>query len=234
MVQLAGERNRPRLTAVPPVPVAGAAGACWAGSVDALLFSIEPKRARSWLTNCRFRACSNDYCVKAREARAGTQIAVMSGPAEYQKESNEMQATLTRTARPTARTSILPSIGLWVLQVLLAAVFLLHGILLLFPPAEMLAMINAQMGEGLRLLIGVAEVLGAVGLIGPGATRILPKLTPLAAAGLMIIMGGATVWHAIRGESVIVVVVLLALLAVVAYTRWRVRPFVVRQRAQRG
>jgi hypothetical protein len=117
---------------------------------------------------------------------------------------------------------------------LLAAVFLAHGILLLAPPAEMLAMINAQMGEGLRLLIGVAEVLGAVGLIGPGATRILPKLTPLAAAGLMIIMAGATVWHAIRGESVIVVLVLLALLAVVAYARWKVRPFVARRRPRQG
>jgi hypothetical protein len=141
-----------------------------------------------------------------------------------------MQATLTRTTRPTTRTSILPSIGLWILQVLLAAVFLLHGILLLAPPAEMLAMINEQMGEGVRLLIGVAEVLGAVGLIGPGITRILPKLTPLAAAGLMIIMGGASVFHALRGESVIVVLVLLGLLGVVGYTRWKVHPFVARQR----
>jgi uncharacterized membrane protein YphA (DoxX/SURF4 family) len=48
-----------------------------------------------------------------------------------------MQATLTRTAKPTTQTSILPSIGLWILQVLLAVVFLLHGILLLAPPAEM-------------------------------------------------------------------------------------------------
>jgi uncharacterized membrane protein YphA (DoxX/SURF4 family) len=145
-----------------------------------------------------------------------------------------MQATLTQTARPTARTSILPSIGLWVLQVLLAAVFFLHGLLLLAPPAEMLAMINAQMGEGLRLLIGVMEVLGAIGLIGPGATRILPSLTPLAAAGLMIIMGGASVFHLSRGESVIVVLVLLMLLAVVGYTRWKVRPFVARRRGRQG
>jgi hypothetical protein len=172
-------------------------------------------------------------CESTR-SQAHTQIAVMGSPAEQQKGSNQMQATITRTARPTTWTSILPSIGLWFLQLLLAAVFLLHGILLLAPPAEMLAMINAQMGEGLRLLIGVAEVLGAIGLIGPGATRILRKLTPLAAAGLMIIMGGASVFHATRGESVIVVLVLLALLMVVAYTRWKVRPFVARQRPRLG
>ena len=89
-------------------------------------------------------------------------------------------------------------------------------------------------GVGLRLLIGVVEVLGALGLIGLGVTRILPTLAPLAAAGLMLIMGGASVFHAIRGESVSFTLVLLALLTLVAYTRWKVRPFVARQRAHRG
>jgi hypothetical protein len=50
----------------------------------------------------------------------------------------------------------------------------------------------------------------------------------------MIIMGGASVFHALRGESVIVVLVLLGLLTLVAYMRWKVRPFVARQRARQG
>jgi hypothetical protein len=97
----------------------------------------------------------------------------------------------------------------------------------------MVAMINAQLGVGLRLFIGVAEVLAAVGLILPGVTRILPWLTAAAAAGLMIVMGSATVLHVSRGESgsAITVVVLFVLVTVVAYMRWKVTPIAARKRA---
>ncbi|MFL5807537.1 MAG: DoxX family protein [Roseiflexaceae bacterium] len=125
------------------------------------------------------------------------------------------------------------NIALWVLQVLLAAVFLVHGVFMVAPPAEMVAMINAQLGVGLRLFIGVAEVLAAAGLILPGVTRILPWLTAAAAAGLMIVMASATVLHVFRGEvgSAITVVVLLVLVTVVAYMRWKVQPIAPRKRA---
>ena len=115
---------------------------------------------------------------------------------------------------------------------LLAAVFLAHGVFMVAPPAEMVAMINAQLGEGLRLFIGVAEVLAAAGLILPGVTRILPWLTAAAAAGLMIVMASAAVLHVFRGEtsSAITVAVLFVLLAVVAYTGWKVRPIAARKR----
>jgi hypothetical protein len=97
----------------------------------------------------------------------------------------------------------------------------------------MVAMINANIGEGLRAFIGVAEILAAVGVILPGLTRILPWLTALAAVGLMIVMSSATVFHLVRGEttSAISAVVILLLVRVVAYTRWKVAPIRPRNRA---
>src|SRR5581483_4991574 len=93
------------------------------------------------------------------------------------------------------------NIALWILQALLAALFLWHGQFMAFPPADMVAMINENVGPGLRVFIGVAEILAAVGLILPGLTRILPALTALAAAGLMIVMSSASVFHLFRGET---------------------------------
>jgi putative oxidoreductase len=119
---------------------------------------------------------------------------------------------------------------LWVLQVLLAVAFLAHGWLLLFPPANMVAEMNASMGSALRHFIGVAEVLAAIGLTLPGITRIMPWLVPSAAAGLMIVMISATIFHATRGEagSAITTAILLAVVTFVAYMRWKVRPILRR------
>jgi hypothetical protein len=125
------------------------------------------------------------------------------------------------------------NIALWALQVLLAALYFWHGQFMTFPPAEMVAMIDANIGSGLRVFIGVAEILAAAGLILPSLTRILPKLTALAAAGLMIVMASASVMHTVRGEtsSAISCVVLFVLVTLVAYTRWKVAPFTPRRRA---
>ena len=83
---------------------------------------------------------------------------------------------------------------LWIVQGLLALLFLFAGSMKLMMPIEMM---TAQMPlplPGLLLqFIGVAEVAGAIGLILPGLLRIKPILTPLAASGLVIIMIGATV-----------------------------------------
>jgi hypothetical protein len=121
---------------------------------------------------------------------------------------------------------------LWVLQVLLAAVFAWHGWFMVAPPAEMVEMINAQLGSGLRLFIGVAELLAAAGLILPGVTRILPWLTALAAAGLMIVMVSATGTHLYRGETsnAVTTAVLLVLVTFVAYMRWKVMPIAPRSK----
>jgi hypothetical protein len=112
----------------------------------------------------------------------------------------------------------------------MAALFLWHGQFMAFPPADMVAMINANIGPELRVFIGIAEILAAVGLILPGLTRILPILTALAAAGLMLVMSSATVFHLVRGETVsaISTAVIFALITVVAYTRWKVAPIAAR------
>src|SRR5881397_4328576 len=82
--------------------------------------------------------------------------------------------------------------ALWIVQALLAAVFLFAGGAKLVLPLDKLTGPVAVPGWFLRF-IGVCEVLGAIGLILPGLLRIRPGLTPLAAAGLVIIMIGATV-----------------------------------------
>lgn len=118
------------------------------------------------------------------------------------------------------------NIALWILQVLLAMAFAAHGLLYLAPPAEMVEQMNATIPPALRIFIGVAELLAAVGLILPGATRVMPWLVPAAAAGLMVVTLSATVFHAWRAETsaALTTATLLILSSVVAYARWRVRP----------
>ncbi|MGH9144654.1 MAG: DoxX family protein [Thermoanaerobaculia bacterium] len=118
------------------------------------------------------------------------------------------------------------NITLWVLQVLLALAFLAHGVLLLAPPPDVAAMMNAVLPRWFQIFLGFAEVLAAVGLTLPGLTRIRPQLVPAAAAGIMIVMVSATVLHLSRGElsSAATTFVLLLLAAVVAYGRWRRDP----------
>ena len=115
--------------------------------------------------------------------------------------------------------------ALWIVQALLAAVFLFAGGAKLVLPLDKLTGPVAVPGWFLRF-IGVCEVLGAIGLILPGLLRIRPGLTPLAAAGLVIIMIGATVISLIGGEitAALVSVVVGLLAALVAYGRRRVAP----------
>jgi uncharacterized membrane protein YphA (DoxX/SURF4 family) len=123
------------------------------------------------------------------------------------------------------------NIALWVLQALLAAAFVAHGWFMVAPPADMVAMINANMGQELRIFVGVAELLAAVGLLAPGATRILPWLTACAAAGLMIVMASATSFHLLRGEneSAVSTAILFVLVTLVAYGRWKAAPIASRR-----
>jgi hypothetical protein len=76
------------------------------------------------------------------------------------------------------------------------------------------------------VFLGVAEVLAAGGLTLPTILGIQPWLVPTAAAGLMIVMIGATIYHSARGEtnSAITTAVLLLLVTFVAYMWWRVLP----------
>jgi hypothetical protein len=129
---------------------------------------------------------------------------------------------------PTLRRSIMTYV-LWIVQGLLALLFLFTGGIKLVLPLEVLTEGSPLPGWFVRFL-GVAEVLGAIGLILPGLLRIRPGLTPLAACGLVIIMIGATVL-ALAGvvpgggvAPVLIPLVVGLLSAFVAYGRWRLAP----------
>jgi hypothetical protein len=115
--------------------------------------------------------------------------------------------------------------ALWIVQGLLALIFLFAGGLKLVLPLEKLTGPVPLPGLFVRF-IGVAEVLGGIGLILPGLLRIRPGLTPLAAAGLVIIMAGAAVITLVGGDvaPALIPLVLGLLSAFVAYGRWRLAP----------
>ena len=109
-------------------------------------------------------------------------------------------------------------IALWSLQGLLAALFLYAGVSKLILPAAELARLSQLSGEFLQF-IGACEFLGALGLVLPGIFRVRRGLTPLAAAGLAIIMAGAVVTTSITHGAAasgfpLVVGVLTAVVAV--------------------
>lgn len=116
---------------------------------------------------------------------------------------------------------------IWPLQILVAVAFLAVGTMKLTQArADIVAMgaTYAQDYSDAQIkLIGAAEVAGAVGLIVPAATGILPILTPIAAACLAVLMAGAVNVHAGRGESFIPPLVLGLLAAAVAVLRFRKR-----------
>jgi uncharacterized membrane protein YphA (DoxX/SURF4 family) len=118
------------------------------------------------------------------------------------------------------------NVTLWVLQFLMAAAFLAHGVMLLVPPESLIEQMNASMSTGLRIFIGVAEVAAAIGLTVPGLARRFTWLVPSAAAGLVIVMICATVFHIMRNEisSAVITTILLAIVGFITYARWKVAP----------
>lgn len=118
------------------------------------------------------------------------------------------------------------NIALWIITALLAAAFVFAGSSKLGMRKEKLAEMGMKYVEdfsaGTVKLIGVAELLGALGLILPWATGIAPVLTPVAAVGLVVLMIGAAATHARRKEAKAVPanLVLLVLAAFVAIGRF--------------
>jgi uncharacterized membrane protein YphA (DoxX/SURF4 family) len=115
---------------------------------------------------------------------------------------------------------------LWVLAGVLAVAFLAAGAMKLSQPKQKLAASGMGWTEGVSAgavkLIGALEVLGAIGLVLPAVLGLAPALVPLAALGLVLVMAGAVVVHARRGEAQLIAVnvMLLALAAVVAWGRF--------------
>ena len=120
---------------------------------------------------------------------------------------------------------------LWILQILLAIGILgsSYGHTLGFETAKVRPGMEwlGDVGRERMRIIGIFEILGAIGLIVPAATGILPWLTPLAAIGLAIIMASAAIYHLRRpgeGRNIVLNVIFLAMALVIAYGRIVVAP----------
>jgi putative oxidoreductase len=160
-------------------------------------------------------------------------------PARHDGPRSEGEEAMSATAAssPVAHTTTQPSkglhIALWVVQVLLAAAFLMAGGMKLTAPIEELAKNMAWVSAvppGLVRFIGLSEVAGALGLILPAATRIKPSLTGVAGAALVVVMVLAMGMHISRGEYPFLggPVVLAALSAFVAWGRLKKAPIAPR------
>jgi putative oxidoreductase len=126
------------------------------------------------------------------------------------------------------------NIGLWIVQVVLAGVYAMAGFMKLSQPIEALVASGMSYAgdypELLTRFIGTMELLGAIGIILPAATRILPGLTPLAAVGFALIQVLAMGVHISRGEFMVLPMnlVLLALALFVICGRTRKAPISAR------
>ena len=117
--------------------------------------------------------------------------------------------------------------ALWFIQILLAVLFLSAGGAKMVLPVEALGLAYALPPVFVRF-IGACEALGALGLILPALTGILPWLTVAAAIGLAIVMLSAIVFHIARGETnrIALNIVFLLLLLFVIYGRIALAPLV--------
>jgi hypothetical protein len=116
---------------------------------------------------------------------------------------------------------------LWIVQSLLALLFLFAGgSKFVTPVDQMIQGLPAALASGAFIhFIGVCEILGGIGLVLPALLRIKPGLTPLAAAGLAVIMIGAVVISLPQGVAMAALpLVPGGLSAFVAYGRWRLAP----------
>jgi putative oxidoreductase len=116
------------------------------------------------------------------------------------------------------------TIVLWIVQVLLALAFIMAGFMKAFQPIEKVReRMNwaRHVAPGLIRFIGTVEILGALGLILPVATHILPWLTPIAALGLVLTMLVATALHLRLKEAsraaIPLVLLLLSLFVAIGY-----------------
>lgn len=118
------------------------------------------------------------------------------------------------------------NMALWIVAIVLAAVFAGSGLLKQFVPKDKLAASGQGWTQDFSQtsirLIGLAEILGAVGLVLPAAVHIAPILVPLAATGLVLVMVGAAIVHVRRSEAMNVAVnlVLIVLAVFVAWGRF--------------
>lgn len=133
---------------------------------------------------------------------------------------------MSESATTQVRSGKVENYGLWGIQVLLALAFFVTGLVKILKSPEELATAQAwvpHFSGWMVRAIGALEVLGAIGLIVPSATRIMPRLTVFAAIGCVILMIGAAVTHVQIGEAskAAVPVILAVLSGLVAWGRSR-------------
>lgn len=121
---------------------------------------------------------------------------------------------------------------LWVLQWLFGIYFIAIGVMHFVVPEGLPAPMEwmYELNDTLHVISGTAEILGGLGLILPGLTKIMPELTVFAALGLALVMVGAVVYHASRGEAsnIVTNVAVAAIMGYLAYARWKLTPLVGR------
>jgi uncharacterized membrane protein YphA (DoxX/SURF4 family) len=118
------------------------------------------------------------------------------------------------------------NLALWIVAIVLAAAFAASGLMKQFVPKDKLVTSGQGWAQdfsptGIRL-IGLVEILGAIGLVVPAVVHIAPILVPLATVGLALVMAGAAAVHARRKEAPMVAMntVLLVLAVFVAWGRF--------------
>ncbi len=134
-------------------------------------------------------------------------------------------STLSRPAAPGRALRA----GLWAAQSLLALTFGFAGATKAFVPLARVAQMipwAADVPAVLLRFIGAMEILASVGLLLPSLLRVRPRLTPLAALGLVILMTLASGFHTLRHEAAGIAInaALGALAAFVAWGRLRAAP----------
>ena len=117
---------------------------------------------------------------------------------------------------------------LWVLQWVFGIYFVAIGVMHFVVPDGLPALMEwmYELNDTMHVIVGIAEILGGLGLILPSVTRIRPELTVYAAAGLVLVMAGAVVFNATRGEGASIVnnLFIAALVAFIGYGRWKLHP----------
>lgn len=143
-------------------------------------------------------------------------------------------ATVAHTNHAAPKRAKFLHVALWAAQALVALAFVMAGTMkATMPYAELAANMAwvSAVPEGLVRVIGVAELLGGIGLVAPALSRIRPGLTALAGAGLALVMLLASVFHLSRGEiaALPINVTLGAFAAFIAWGRWKAAPIAPRR-----
>jgi uncharacterized membrane protein YphA (DoxX/SURF4 family) len=122
---------------------------------------------------------------------------------------------------------------LWVLQWVFGIYFVAVGIMHFVVPDGLPALMEwmYELNDTMHVVVGIAEILGGLGLILPSLTGIRPELTVYAAAGLVLVMIGAIVFHTTRGEGASIAnnIFLTAVVGFIGYGRWKLDPIQPRQ-----